>query len=149
MAAQSGIRSMTAQRTRGFTLIEVMITVAILAIIASVALPSYTAYIMRSRVPAALDGLSSYATKMEQSYQDTGNYGTPNCRPTLPTAKDFTFTCAIGDGGQSYVATATGAGTMSGYVYTINQTSTRRTVSHPKGVPATDCWSLKGTSCDT
>ena len=63
-------------RPRGFTLIELMVTVAVVAILASIALPSYSAYLQRSRVPAALDGLSSYATRMEQRYQDVGNYAT-------------------------------------------------------------------------
>ena len=90
---------------RGFTLIEVMVTVAIVAILSAVALPAYTAYVQRARVPVALDGLSAYLTRMEQRYQDVGNYANgATCAVALPAAGDFTITCAISDGGQGFTA---------------------------------------------
>ena len=42
---------MTSRSARGFTLIELMVAVAVAGILASVALPSYSAYMLRSRVP--------------------------------------------------------------------------------------------------
>ncbi len=134
---------------RGFTLIELMVAVAIVAILASVAMPAYTAYIQRSRVPPALDGLSSYATRMEQRYQDSGSYGSPACGATLPTAANFTITCASSAAGQGFTATATGSGAMAGYAYTINHQGTRVTTAHPKGVPGASCWTTRGSTCDT
>lgn len=142
---------MSEHRQRGFTLIEVMITVAIVAILSAVALPSYRAYVERSRVPEAFDMLSSYAARMEQTYQDTGRYDAAAagvCTPTVPVGKNFTLNCAIGNGGQTYLATATGSGSMSGYAYTINNTGSRVTTAHPKGANAT-CWSMRGTACDS
>ena len=59
---------------RGFTLIEVMITVAIIAILAAVALPSYSSYIMRAKVTDAAKGLSEMRLKMEQYFQDQRTY---------------------------------------------------------------------------
>ena len=136
-------------RVRGFTLIEIMITVAIVAILASIALPSYRAYIERSRVPEGLDMLSAYAARMEQTYQDTGTYGAVACTPTLPSAANFTASCEISKGGQAYIATATGKNQMAGYTYSINHQGERRTVAHPKGAPSTPCWSIRGTTCDS
>lgn len=133
---------------RGFTLLEIMIVVAIAAMLAAIALPAYQSYLMRSRVPEAFDMLSSYASRMEQTYQDTGTYGAAACTPTVPTGKNFTLTCATAGGGQTYVATATGSSTMSGYVYTINNAGLHVTVSHPKGANAT-CWTIRGTSCNS
>ncbi len=141
---------MSAHRHHGYTLIELMIAVAIVAILGSIALPSYTAYVERSRVPVGLDALASFAARMEQTYQDTGVYGVGNCTPTVPTAKNFVISCVLtGAGGQGYVARATGTGSMTGYTYAIDNTGTRTTVSHPKGTPSGNCWSLKGKTCDS
>jgi type IV pilus assembly protein PilE len=143
---------MSAYRQRGFTLMDVMITMAIVAILSAIAVPSYRAYVIRSRIPVALDALSSYAARMEQTYQDTARYDAAatagTCLPTLPTANYFTISCTAANAGQTYTATATGSGLMVGYTYTINNTGARATTAHPKGANAT-CWTLKGTACDT
>lgn len=134
---------------RGFTLIEILIVVAIVAILTSIAMPSYTAYLQRSRVPAGLDALQSYFTRMEQRFQDAGTYANGTaCALAVPTAQYYTVTCTISGGGTGYTATATGNGTLSGYSYTIDSTGTRTTAAHPKGAPSGNCWSIKGSSCD-
>lgn len=138
---------------RGFTLIEVLVAVVIVGILVSVALPSYTAYLQRSKVPAGLDALSAYATRMEQRYQDTGNYANgANCGVAVPTTvANFTITCALGSGAnanQQFTATATGTGSMTGYTYTINHTGARATTAHPKGANNT-CWTTRGSTCDS
>jgi type IV pilus assembly protein PilE len=141
---------MRRQSLQGFTLIEVMVTVAIVSILASIALPAYSAYMQRSRVPVALDGLSAYATRMEQRYQDVGNYANGTaCWAAVPTVTNFTVACALSNSGQGFTATATGSGTMAGYAYTINNLGIRVTTAHPNGVPATNCWSTRGATCDT
>lgn len=135
---------------RGFTLIEVMITVAIVAILSAIALPAYTAYLQRSRVPPALDALSALATRMEQRFQDTGNYANGDaCGAALPTPDNFTIACELSDAGQGFSATATGSGPVEGFGYSINHQGVRATTAHPKGVPATNCWSMRGETCDT
>lgn len=136
----------TARTARGFTLIEVMITVAIVAILSAIALPAYTSYVQRSRVPPALDALSALATNMELRFQDAGAY---TCPGTMPAAGDFAITCSVTGGGQGFTATATGSGRVAGFTYTINHQGVRATTAHPKGVPATSCWSMKGSTCDT
>jgi type IV pilus assembly protein PilE len=141
---------MQRQLERGFTLIEVMITVAIVAILSAIALPSYTAYVQRSRVPPALDALSAVATRLEQRFQDTGSYANGTaCGATMPTAENFSISCALSNSGQGFTATATGTGPVYGYGYTINHQGVRVTTAHPHGVPATNCWSTRGATCDT
>lgn len=137
---------------RGFTLIEVLVAVVIVGVLASIALPAYTAYVQRSRVPAGLDALSAFATRMEQRYQDTGNYANgANCGVAVPTGvPNFTITCALGSGAtanQQFIATATGTGPLANYVYTINQNGVRNT-QHPKG-NVNGCWSTRGGTCDS
>ena len=60
--------------------------------------------------------------------------------------KDNTFSLSSGSG---FTTTATGSGAMAGYTYSIDQNGTRKTVAHPKGVPPSDCWSIKGSTCDS
>ena len=66
----------TPHRRAGFTLIEVMITVAIIGILAAVALPSYVDYIRRGKLQEGFAELSTARVKLEQYYQDFRNYGT-------------------------------------------------------------------------
>jgi type IV pilus assembly protein PilE len=142
---------MSFHRQRGLTLIEIMVTVAILGIVAAIALPSYTAYVQRARVPPALEGLNAFFTRMEQRYQDVGNYANgAACAVAIPSVNSFTLSCAISNGGQGFTATATGTGAMAGYAYTINHQGARATTAHPRGAPAAACWSIRGGGqCDS
>ncbi len=67
----------------------------------------------------------------------------------VPAVANFTVTCALSNGTQGFTATATGTGAMAGYTYTITHTGARSTTAHPRGVPATACWSVKGNTCDS
>ena len=42
-----------------------------------------------------------------------------------------------------------GSGPVDGYGFSIDHQGVRVTTAHPKGVPSTNCWSMKGTTCDT
>ena len=65
------------QRYKGFTLIEVMIVVAIIAILATVALPAYTDYVRRGKIAEGTSALLAMKTKMEQYFADNRSYTTP------------------------------------------------------------------------
>lgn len=58
----------------GFTLIEVMIVVAVVAILSAIALPNYTQYIIRSHRADARNTLLTLAQKLEQNYTLAANY---------------------------------------------------------------------------
>ncbi len=143
---------------RGFTLIELMIAVAIVGILAAVAVPQYKDYVRRGSLPESFSQMADYRIKMEQYYQDNRNYGTAACAdggaaPSwnnfVPSgAKNFTYACATT--GQAYTITATGkTGTVSvGHVYTLNQSNGQATTTF-KGVSVSgkNCWLAKGTEC--
>lgn len=61
-------------RTRGFTLIELMITVAIVAVLAGLAYPSYTSYIKRGQRSNAQQALNEAAQFMQRYYSANNAY---------------------------------------------------------------------------
>ena len=67
-------RNKAAFSAQGFTLIEMMIVVAIVGVLAAIALPSYTRYIQRSNRAEARNMLVAAAQRMEQNYTLTSDY---------------------------------------------------------------------------
>ena len=65
---------MTVQKMRGFTLIEVMIVVAVLGVIIAIGYPSYTEPVRKSRRAEGMGELLELADKMERFYADRGTY---------------------------------------------------------------------------
>jgi type IV pilus assembly protein PilE len=141
---------------RGFTLIELMIAVAIVAILLALALPSYRDYVLRGQLTDARNLLSTTAAQLEQFYQDNRHYGSTAtaCGVALPTSTRFTFSCnwgASGTNNQTFTLTATGTGSTTGFTFTISQDRIARTSNVPSaawGTVPRDCWILaKGGQC--
>lgn len=137
-------------RHAGFTLIELMIAVAIVGIIAAVAYPQYTSYVQRSRLAEATGNLSTTRVRLEQAFQERRNYGSTaaDCTASgvvLPTGDYFDYSCAWGASAssQSFVLTATGkaAANMSGFTFTVDNNNLQRTTAFvgASGLPV-NCW---------
>jgi type IV pilus assembly protein PilE len=149
-----------ARRDAGFTLIELVIAVAIVAILAAVAMPSYQNYARRGQLADAFTTLSDMRVKMEQWYQDNKWYGTAansNTCATLPgytafpvTTRYFTLSCTAGAApSQTYTLTATGSGGLTaGYNYTLNQQGTKGTTLFANSASTAPCWLSKAAGCD-
>ncbi|MBC7699037.1 type IV pilin protein [Aquabacterium sp.] len=143
----------------GFTLIELMIVVAIIGILSAVAYPAYTNYIRRGQLVEAFTTLSDLRIKMEQFYQDNRSYGTSACgsngtpaswaAPISSSAlKYFSIICSTSNTAQNYTLTATGSSALaSGYTYTINDAGTKATTQYANATVAlSNCWAVKSTT---
>lgn len=129
------------KRQTGYTLIEVMVAVAIVAIIAGVAMPAYSGYIKRGRLTEAFTGLGAGQTSAEQFWANNRTYAGFDSAASFPKAgNNFTFT--LSDAAASgYTLTATGKDMMSGFAYSIDQNGNRKTVSVPVGWTGnSNCW---------
>lgn len=139
---------------RGFTLVEVMVTVVIVAILAAVAIPAYNNYVMRGKIAEATTNLSSLRVSMEQYFQDNRTYqnGGVVCGATMPTSpavRYFTFTCNAPTT-TTYTITATGGPSMNGFTYTVDQSNNKQTTAVPAGwgTAPINCWVTKpGGTC--
>jgi type IV pilus assembly protein PilE len=144
------------QRNRGFTLIELMIAVAIVAILAMVAVPSYSAYVMRGHLAEAASGLAAVRAQMERHYQDNRSYATVGGF-TTPCAADastrtyghFVVSCSGTPDAATFTLQAVGSGPVTGFTYTINQADVRTTAAAASGwnTCASKWLTKKGEAC--
>lgn len=142
--------------SRGFTLIEVMVVVGIIAILSAIAYPSYRDYIIRGHLVDATNGLATMRADMERHFQDNRTYATvpPFISPCLRNggtqAGDFLITCNGLLDGANYTLQATGSGITNNFVFTVNMRDDRSTVA-PAGSGWTSCltrWiTKKGDAC--
>jgi type IV pilus assembly protein PilE len=136
-----------------------MIVVAIVAILASIALPSYSDHVRRGQLPEAFSALSDYRVKMEQYYQDNRNYGGSACADIAggpswagfaPTgARNFGYACALLSAGQGYRVTATGKTGVAaaGHAYTIDHSNNQKTTVFKGVTSSATCWLARGSEC--
>ncbi len=102
----------------GFTLIELVITMAILGILVSIAIPAYTSYVQKGNRPAAKTALLELASR-EESY-----YALNNAYASQPTTLGYTSNSISVPGSSQNYYTVTVASVSSGTVpgYTLQAT---------------------------
>lgn len=130
---------------RGFTLIEMMIVIVIIAVLAAIALPAYSGYITKSKMKAAQSDLVSLGLALENRFQRQLSYPTSTTSTTAATAtaagnnwqastaSDFDFKISAADS-TSYTITATGkSGSLSNCVISLTKKNDRSTSGCPYG----------------
>jgi type IV pilus assembly protein PilE len=140
---------------QGFTLAELMIVVAIIGILASIALPSYTDYITKSSLAEAPSVLSDIRVRLEQYHQDnpgTGYAGADGaglpCDPAgaNKTGENFDFIC-FNLTQTTYMIAATGKNKAAGFVLDVDQDNTRTSTVTKSGWAGGNCWVSKKSGC--
>lgn len=143
-----------ASRSAGFTLMEMMIVVAIVGILAAIALPNYSEHVARSKMVGAASRLGDLYSDLNRYFSDNRTYlsgancgidtgpGSRIANYNADPGRHFDLTCP-GPTATTFVIRATGiaAKGTGGIVYEINQLNVKNTVSLPAG------WAGAGSNC--
>lgn len=146
----ANINPIESKSAGGFTLIELMIVVAVIGILSAIAYPAYTSYVARGHRAEAKQGLLELAQYMERIYTENNTYMPGNALPVLPfttmpktgtVVYDMTLD-AGGTGAGIYKLTATRTGSMATDAcgnFSIDNTGAQTVASATES--ASDCWS--------
>ena len=143
--------------SRGFSLVELMVVIAIMGVLAAIVVPNYSEHIKRGKLTDAVNELAQLRLAMERAFQNTGTYagtGTDPCAVSMPTGKYFTFTCTSASSPPTYTLTAKnigsqGLGAAESYKYTINEGGVMQTAAYAGTTFDTpkSCWWIHQNDC--
>ncbi len=139
MKSNSILVAKKALNQAGFTLIELMIVVAVIGILASIAVPSYQNYVKQAKAQEATSNLLNLKTLAEQWFADNKTYVGYPCT-IVSNSHYFSYDCS-NLSGTTYLITATGVtgGSVAGWTYTIDQNGVKQS-SAIDGSSSPSCW---------
>jgi type IV pilus assembly protein PilE len=137
----------------GFTLIELMIAVVVLAILTTIAYPTYNEFIMRSRITEATSGMNDFRTRMEQYFQDNRTYANAGAcgladPAFVPGESSFQILCSAASAtGYQLDANGNAAKGMSLFRYRmlVSPAGVVRssTITQPGWSASANCWTVR------
>jgi type IV pilus assembly protein PilE len=138
--------------SRGFTLVELSVVLAVALVTMAVALPEYRAQVQESRAMPALMELSATGIRMEKAFQRNHQYGAgEKCAVSDAEVEHFSMHCSLSGDGRGYTLDAVGHGPMAGYHYRTDEKGRQQTISLPQAGDAATaplpCWSPDGRAC--
>lgn len=140
-------------KARGFTLIELMIVVAIIGILATIAYPNYQEYVRRGQRAEAKSQLMAAAQFMERNFTMNNSYAGVGAAqltaaglqqsPRLPAAAAYNIGFAVATTATTYALQAVPVGAMAGDrcgTITLNETGQQGANGATVGALVAECW---------
>jgi type IV pilus assembly protein PilE len=126
-ACQSCQSCLSRKQYAGFTLIEVMVTVVIIGVLASIAFPAYQQMVLRSHRADAIDTLATTAQQLERQFTDTNSYA-GFVVPATSTNGFYAITANLTAASYTLTATAKGRQTkdIECLTFSINNTGEKQ-----------------------
>ncbi|MEK6750072.1 MAG: prepilin-type N-terminal cleavage/methylation domain-containing protein [Pseudomonadota bacterium] len=143
-------------RSHGFSLTELLVTLAIVVVLAGLAIPTYSAYVKAAKLKESAALLTHTAARLEQRFLDRRSYASCDtgqsgdecaCHVTPASDKNFSVSCKIV--GLGYELTASnkanaGLGAVGDFTYTLNNSGARATTKFAGAeLTAKPCWLLE------
>jgi len=135
----------------GFTVVELLVAAAIVAVLAGIALPTYADYVRRARIVDAIQRMAEMRVKNEQYFLDYRTYRkAAGCGADDQYSDHFDIVCTAATATR-YEIRARGRNAMSDFEYAVDQDNAKETTRLPRGWSGANarCWVVRRNgSCD-